>query len=164
MLTCCRNEHRSKFQTTTHIYLLVCSTSCSKFDVLNHAEFMLSYTAAIVKIKTLGAEKLCKIVGIAKTHMFMVIWDNINIAFHVGEQWKASKDHFDNRTTATLIPLFGVDFGGLPFDMKPKCNLYLPVLYFGPKDLLPSIDQVQQVKAAQLWHIEDLLYESFSSL
>jgi hypothetical protein len=36
----------------------------------------------------------------------MVIWDNLNIAFRVGEQRKASKDHFDNGTTATLIPLY----------------------------------------------------------
>ena len=164
MLTRCRNEHSSEFQTTTCIYLLACGASRSQFDVLNHAGFTLSYTAAIVKIKTLGAERLREIVGIAKTRAFMVIWDNLNIAFRVGEQRKALKDHFDNGTTATLIPLFGVEFGSLPLDMKPKRDSRLPILDFGPKDLLPSLEQVQQVEAAQLWHIEDLLYESFPSL
>ncbi|KIM89791.1 hypothetical protein PILCRDRAFT_2082 [Piloderma croceum F 1598] len=58
MLTRCRNEHSSEFQTTTCIYLLACGASRSQFDVLNHAGFMLSYTAAIAKIKTLRAERL----------------------------------------------------------------------------------------------------------
>ena len=79
MLTHCRNEHSSEFQTTTCIYLLACGASRSQFDVLNHAGFTLSYTAAIAKIKTLSAERLRQIVGIAKTRAFMVIWDNLNI-------------------------------------------------------------------------------------
>ena len=94
----------------------------------------------------------------------MIIWDNLNIAFCVGEQWQASKDHFDNGTTATLVPLFGVDFGGLPLSLNPERNSRLPVLDFGPEELLPSLEQVQQVKAAELWHIEDILYESFPDL
>jgi hypothetical protein len=94
----------------------------------------------------------------------MIIWDNLNIAFRVGEQRKASKDHFDNGTTATLVPLFGVEFGGLSLDLKPKRDSCLPVLNFGPEDLLPSLEQVQQVEAAQLWHIEDILYDSFPGL
>ena len=94
----------------------------------------------------------------------MIIWDNLNIAFRMGEQRQASKDHFDNRTTATLVPLFGVDFGGLPLSLNPERNSRLPVLDFGPEELLPSLEQVQQVKAAELWHIEDILYESFPDL
>jgi hypothetical protein len=88
----------------TCIYLLACGASRSQFDVLNHAGFTLSYAAAIAKIKTLGAERLREIVGIARTRAFMIIWDNLNIAFRVGEQQKASKDHFDNDTTAHTCP------------------------------------------------------------
>jgi hypothetical protein len=164
MLMQCQNEHSSEFQTTTCIYLLGCGASRSQFNVLNHAGFTLSYTAAIAKIKKLGAERLCEIVGIARTRAFMIIWDNLNIAFRVGEQRKASIDHFDNGTTATLVPLYGVEFGGLPLDLKPKCESRLPVLAFGPEDLLPSLEQVQQLEAAKLWHIEDILYESFPKL
>jgi hypothetical protein len=164
MLMQCRNTHSSEFQTTTCIYLLACGASRSQFDVLNHAGFTLSYTAAIAKIKKMGAEKLREIVGIAKTRAFMIIWDNLNIAFRVGEQRKASKDSFDNGTTATLVPLFGVEFGGLPLDLKPKRDSRLPILDFGPEDLLPSLEQVQQVEAAELWHIEDILYDCFPDL
>jgi hypothetical protein len=160
----CRNKHSSEFQTTTCIYLLACGASRSQFDILNHAGFTLSYTAAVIKIKMLGAERLREIVGIGKTHAFMIIWDNLNIAFCVGEQRQASKDHFDNGTTATLVPLFGVNFGDLPLSLKPERNSCLPVLDFGPEELLPSLEQVQQVEAAELWHIEDILYESFPDL
>ena len=55
----------------------------------------------------------------------MIIWDNLNIAFRVGEQRKGSKDHFDNGTTATLIPLY--EFG-LPLDLKPPRDNRRPVI------------------------------------
>ena len=102
------NEHSSEFRTTMCIYLLACGVSQTQFDVLNHTGFTLSYTAAIRKIKELGQERLLEIIGLVGYRAFMIIWDNLNIAFRVGEQRKASKDHFDNGTTATLIPLYSV--------------------------------------------------------
>ena len=101
------------------IYLLACGTSKTQFDVLNHTGFTLLYTATTRKIKELSQERLLEIIGLVCQCAFMIIWDNLNIAFWVGEQRKASKDHFDNRTTATLIPLYDVEFGGLPLDLKP---------------------------------------------
>jgi hypothetical protein len=118
MLTQTHNEHLSEFQMTMCIYLLACGASQTQFNVLNHAGFMLSYAPVIRKTKDLGQEKLLKIVGLVGQQVFLIIWDNLNIAFSVGEQYKASKDHFDNRTTATLIPLYDVEFGGLPLDLK----------------------------------------------
>jgi hypothetical protein len=164
MLSQTRNERSSEFQTTTCIYLLACGASRSQFDVLNHAGFTLSYTAAVRKIKALGQERLKEIIGITTTRAFMIVWDNLNIAFRVGKQRKASKDHFDNGTTATLIPLFSVKFGGLPLHLKPAHNTHLPVLKFGPEDLLPTLEQVQELEAAQLWHIEDILFDAFPDI
>ena len=149
---------------TTYIYLLAGGTSISQFNVLNHAGFSLSYTQAISKVKTLGLEYLKEIFGIAHSQAFLIIWDNLNIAFRKGKQQHNSKDTFKNDTTATLVPLFDVKFGGLPFDLKPQCDSQLPVLEFGPEDLLPSIIQVQQLETAQLWHIEDILFEAFPDL
>ena len=64
MLTQTCNEHSSEFQTTMCIYLLACGASWTQFDVLNHAGFTLSYTAAIHKIKDLDQERLLEIVGL----------------------------------------------------------------------------------------------------
>lgn len=95
----------------------------------------------------------------------MLIWDNLNIAFRVGEQRKASKDHFDNGTTATLIPLFDVNFGGLPLDLKPPREGRRPVIVdITIDDLLPSLTQVNELEEEMLWHIEDILFDSFPGL
>ena len=164
MLAQTRNEHSSEFQTTMCIYLLACGASQTQFDVLNHAGFTLSYAAAIRKIKDLGQERLLEIVGLVGRRAFMIIWDNLNIAFRVGEQRKASKDHFDNGTTATLIPLYDVEFGGLPLDLKPPRDNRRPVINFNHEDMLPSRQQVQQLEEEQLWHIEDILFDAFPAL
>jgi hypothetical protein len=146
------------------IYLLACGASRTQFDVLNHAEFTLSYTAAIRKIKELGQERLLEIVRLVGRRAFMIIWDNLNIAFRVGEQRKASKDHFDNGTTVTLIPLYDVEFGGLPLDLKPPRDNRRPVVDFNHEDMLPSPRQVQELEAEQCWHIEDILFDAFPEL
>jgi len=93
----------------------------------------------------------------------MLIWDNLNIAFNVTEPHD-SKAHFDNGMTAILIPLFGVKFGGLPLDLLPHRNNQLPLLSFGPADLLPSLEEAQCVEDGQLWHIQDILYDAFPNL
>ena len=80
----------------------------------------------IHKIKDLGQEKLLKIVGLVSQQAFLTIWDNLNIAFCVSEQCKTSKDHFDNRMTTTIIPLYDVEFGSLPLDLKPLSVHHIP--------------------------------------
>jgi hypothetical protein len=158
------NQRSTVFQTTVCIYLLACGASRSQFDVLNHAGFSLSYSSAIKKIKALGQERLQEIVGIAHTQAFMIIWDNLNIAFRVGEQRHDSKDHFDNGTTATLVPLWNIKHGDLSLSLKPCRDSRLPILHFEPTDLVPTIQEIKDLEAAHLWHIEDILYNAFPEL
>ena len=159
-----RNDHATDFQTTMCLYLLACGTSRSLFDVLNHAGITLSYTQAVRRLKKLGEERLAQTQKIARTQAFMIIWDNLNIAFRVSEQRDDSKDHFDNGTTATLVPLYGVKYGGLPLSLKPKRTTRVPVLDFSSVDLLPTRDEAARVQAGQLWHIQDILYEAYPDL
>ena len=135
------------------MYFLTCGTSWSLFDVLNHTGLTLSYTQAVANLKQLGVEHLEEMHTVSRTQAMMIIWDNLTIAFNVTEQHHDSKAHFDNRTTATLIPLFGVEFGGLPLDLLPRRNNRLPLLSFTPADLLPSLEEARRVEDGQLWHI-----------
>ena len=151
------NGHSTEFQTSTCIYLLACGASRSQFDVLNHAGFTLSYTLAISKLKQLSIENLRKIVGIAHSKAFMITWDNLNIAFCVGKQRQASKDHFDNGTTATLIPRYGVKFGELSLDLELKRNNRHPVLEFDLKDMLPTLED-----CTLSWRGSALAYQRFT--
>jgi hypothetical protein len=165
MLAQTHNELSSEFQINTCVWLLACGASRAEWEVLNRAGFTLSYRSAVRKIKELGQERLAKILGIARTQAFMIIWDNLNIAFRVGEQRKGSTDHFDNGTTATLIPLFGVECGGLPLSVLPPRKTRLPVLEFKREcDLLPTLRQVLDIEAAQRWHIEEILFDAFPTL
>ena len=138
--------------------------SHTQFNVLNHVGFTLSYSSAVGNIKELGQEQLCEIISFMGQCAFMILWDTLNIVFQVGKQCKDSKDHFDNGTTATLIPLFYVEFDGLPLDLKSPQDNWCPVIDFTHEDLLPSSQQVQELEAEQLWHIEDILFNAFPDL
>ena len=164
MLAKARNDHVSDFPTTMCMYFLACGTSRPVFDVLNHAGVTLSYTQAVAKIKQLGRERLMMMREIAQSRAFMVIWDNLNIASRVSEQRHNSKDYFDNGTTVTLLPLYDVEYGGLPLELLPSRDCQIPVLKFGAKDLLPTGEEARRIEAGQLWHIQDILYEAFASL
>ena len=130
--------------------------------LLNRVGITLSYTQAIGKLKQLSVERLKDTRKVAKTKAFMLIWDNLNITFKVSEQRHDSTDHFDNGTTATLVPLYGVEHGELP--LKLKRTHRRPILKFGPDDLLPSHEEAHRVQAGQLWHIKYILYDVFPAL
>lgn len=82
----------------------------------------------------------------------------------MGEQQKASKDHFDNGTTATLIPLFDIEFGDLSLDLKaPHNSHHLIIVDITIDDLMLSLAQVNELEE-MLWNIKDILFDSFPEL
>ncbi|KAJ7692638.1 hypothetical protein B0H14DRAFT_2419764, partial [Mycena olivaceomarginata] len=164
MLAQARNEKSSEYQTTMAFYLLACGATRSQFDVLSHAGICISYQTALRKIKDLGQERLAEIRKLARTHLFMLIWDNLNFAFRLAQQRIGSVDHFDNGTTATLVLLWGVSPGDLPLNILPPRMTRLPVLDFKAEDLLPTLEDVQQLEALHRWHIENKLVEAYPAL
>ena len=112
----------------------------------------------------LQQEHLEEMHAIACIEAVLIIWDNLNAAFNIIEQCHDLKADFDNGMTATLIPLFRVEFDGLPLDLLPHQNNHLPLLSFGPEALIPSLEEEQHVKDGQFWHIQDILYDAFPDL
>ncbi|KAJ7280448.1 hypothetical protein C8J57DRAFT_1058002, partial [Mycena rebaudengoi] len=164
MLVQTQNEKSSEYQTAMSFYLLACGTTHSQFEVLNHAGICLSYQSTLQKVKDLGQERLAVVRKIAHKRMFMLIWDNLNFAFRVGRQRLGSNDHFDNGTTASLIVLWGFAVGNLPLKILQPRKTRLPVLEFTASDLLPSLEDVQQLEALHRWHIEDILVQAYPIL
>ena len=164
MLGKLHNRNATEYQTTFSLYLLAAGASRSLFDVLNHASISLSYSHAVNKLRQLGEERLLKTRKIARSQAFMLIWDNINIAFRVHEQRDSSKSHFDNGTTATLVPLHRVAYGALSLAMLPPRRFRLPYLSFNYCDLLPTRDEALRMHENIIWHVQDILYNTFPSL
>ncbi len=160
----CQVLRQIGIQTTMCMYFLACGTSRSLFDVLNHAGISLSYTQAILKLKKLGEERLQMTRKIARTRPFMLIWDNLNIAFKVSEQRQDSKDRLDNETTATLVPLYDVEYGTLPNNNEASPNAEQTGSRHPAEDLVPSCEEALRVQESQIWHIADILYDAFPDL
>ncbi|KAJ3531453.1 hypothetical protein NMY22_g8150 [Coprinellus aureogranulatus] len=164
ILAQCRNERASHFQTVLCVYLLACGATRSLFEVLNHAGLSLSYDAAIRKLKSLAFENLEELCRLAKEKKFMIVWDNINIAFRVGQQRTDNKDHFDNGTTSTFIPVFGAARGDNPLDHLPSRTTRKITFDYHPTALLPSTTAILEVEEMQLWHIREILLDAYPDL
>ncbi|KAJ7466342.1 hypothetical protein FB451DRAFT_1040886 [Mycena latifolia] len=164
MLAQSHNERANEFQETMGIYFLACSTPRRQFDVLAHAGLTVSYTKAISDLKGLSAEGLARLRRMVQEKACMIVWDNLNIAFKVGEQRHNSKDTFENGTTATLIVLYGVLRGELELELLEPRTTRKPVIDFEPMDTLPTAQQIIQTRKSALWHVDRILLEAFPKL
>ncbi|KAJ7675769.1 hypothetical protein DFH06DRAFT_667960 [Mycena polygramma] len=164
MLAQAQNERSNEFQATMGTYFLACSTPRRQFDVLAHAGLTVSYTTAITNLKGLSAEGLLRLRRMVQEKACMIVWDNLNIAFKVGEQRHNSKDTFENGTTATLIVLYGVLRGELELELLEPRNSRKPVLSFEPMDTLPNVEQIIQTRRSALWHVRRTFLERYPAL
>lgn len=165
VLAQCRNEKSSEVQTVTGIFLFACGASKALFDVLNHAGFSLSYTQTLEKLKSLSDEQLTEVRRVVRCFPCLIVYDNVNIAFRVGEQRQDSKDHFDNGTTATLVPLYGVEPGTIPLSLLGSRSTRRPNLDFDTSvDFLPTAKQAEELEKCMLHHIEEILLDAYPAL
>jgi hypothetical protein len=164
MLAQSDNERANEFQEVMGTYFLACSTPRRQFDVLAHAGLTVSYSKAIDDLKGLSAEGLARLRRMVQEKACMIVWDNLNIAFKVGEQRHNSKDTFENGTTATLIVLYGVLRGELELELLEPRMTRKPVFDFQPMDTLPDVEQILQTRTAALWHVRRILLEWYPAL
>ncbi|KAJ6572357.1 hypothetical protein B0H10DRAFT_1740381, partial [Mycena sp. CBHHK59/15] len=164
MLAQARNERANEFQEIMGTYFLACSTPRRQFDVLAHAGLTVSYSKAINNLKSLSAEGLARLRRMVQEKACMIVWDNLNIAFKVGEQRHNSKDTFENGTTATLIVLYGVLRGELELELLDPRTNRRPVFDFEPMDTLPTVEHIIQARQSSLWHVRRIFLEHFPTL
>ncbi|KAJ6620918.1 hypothetical protein B0H10DRAFT_2355253 [Mycena sp. CBHHK59/15] len=164
VLVTARNERANEFQEIMGTYFLACSTPRRQFDVLAHAGLTVSYSKAINDLKSLSAEGLARLRRMVQEKACMIVWDNLNIAFKVGEQRHNSKDTFENGTTATLIVLYGVLRGELELELLDPRTNRRPVFDFEPMDTLPTVEHIIQARQSSLWHVRRIFLEHFPTL
>ncbi|KLO10215.1 hypothetical protein SCHPADRAFT_999732 [Schizopora paradoxa] len=164
MIAQCRSERSNSFQQLMAFWLLAGGASKEQFDVLHHAGLCSSYSKLLRDLKELASQKLNEIRSIAKSSTIMIVWDNLNIAFKVAEQRENNKAHFDNGTTASVIVLEGIELGQLRNTMVPP-RLYRRLsLEFSPSDILPTPEISKELDTTHLYHIIDILLDSFPNL
>ncbi|KAJ6622442.1 hypothetical protein B0H10DRAFT_2341405 [Mycena sp. CBHHK59/15] len=164
VLVTSQNERANQFQEIMGTYFLACSTPRRQFDVLAHAGLTVSYSKAINDLKGLSAEGLARLRRMVQEKACMIVWDNLNIAFKVSEQRHDSKDSFENGTTGTLIPLYGVLRGELELELLEPRLSRKPVIDFEPMDTLPSVEHILQTRNSALWQIRRTVLERFPAL
>ncbi|KAJ7442936.1 hypothetical protein B0H11DRAFT_2162974 [Mycena galericulata] len=164
MLAQSQNERANEFQEIMGTYFLACSTPRRQFEVLAHAGLTVSYSKALNDLKGLSAEGLARMRRMVQEKACMIVWDNLNIAFKVGEQRHDSKDTFENGTTATLIVLYGVLRGELELKILEPRTTRKPVIDFDPMDTLPSVEHIIQSRNSSLWHVRRVLLDRFPKL
>ncbi|KAJ3729395.1 hypothetical protein C8R42DRAFT_742175 [Lentinula raphanica] len=160
MLAVLRSQRANNFQAVIGMFLIASGTSKRTMEVFHHAGISLSYPATIKHMKTLSNEAVQRYQRIVQEQMCSLVWDNLCIQFRVGSQRLDSKDHFDNGTTATLIPIFNpytkscqTPHGTLPLSMKPARNTTNPIFDFTNDAILPSPDVIQGITQCCKWQL-----------
>ncbi|KAJ7127703.1 hypothetical protein C8R44DRAFT_616194, partial [Mycena epipterygia] len=160
-----RSQKANNFQVVIGLFLLGSGALKREISVLAHAGLSISYQRIIDHVKKLSEEGLANIREVVKSGMVQIMWDNLNIAFKVAAQRLKAKSHFDNGTTATMIPVFDPAtgeqalHGTLPLNMKPPRERTLPVLDWSPDDVLPSPESAAQLSDSCFWLLKQFALE-----
>ncbi len=102
--------------------------------------------------------------------MCSIVWDNLNIAFNVEAQRFNSANHFDNGTTATLIPLHDpftggtVPHGTLPLDMKPPRTSTKSLESWTPEQAMISPEDAVKLEECSLWQLKKIALDVIAGL
>ncbi|KAJ7448400.1 hypothetical protein FB451DRAFT_1053929 [Mycena latifolia] len=165
LISIMRSQKANNFQLVIGLFLLGSGASKREMEVLAHAGLSISYTSIITHVKGLSKEGMVRLREIVKTSMVQIVWDNLNIAFRVAAERLKAKNHFDNGTTVTVIPVFDPATGGhaahgtLPLSMKPPRERTLPVLDWTAEDVLPSPQSAEELSACCFWQMKRLALE-----
>ncbi|KAJ6575846.1 hypothetical protein B0H10DRAFT_1837543 [Mycena sp. CBHHK59/15] len=160
LISVLRSQHANNFQLVIGLFLLGSGASKREISVLAHAGLSISYQRITEQVKKLSAEGMLDVRALVKSGMVQIVWDNLNIAFRVAAQRLKAKNHFDNGTTGTVMPVFDPATGGqaahgtLPLDMKPPRERTLPVLDWTPDDVLPSPESAAQLSESCFWQLK----------
>ncbi|KAF8879786.1 hypothetical protein CPB85DRAFT_1234405 [Mucidula mucida] len=170
MLAVLRSQRLNNFQTVIGLFLLGSGAAKRQIEVLSHAGLSTSYGAILDHVETLSLEGIRKFKEVIKSCMCSIVWDNLNIAFNVEAQRFNSANHFDNGTTATLIPLHDpftggtVPHGTLPLDMKPPRTSTKSLESWTPEQAMISPEDAVKLEECSLWQLKKIALDVIAGL
>ncbi|KAJ3861812.1 hypothetical protein EV359DRAFT_83958 [Lentinula novae-zelandiae] len=166
-----RSQKANNFHAVIALFLIGSGSAKREMEVFAHAGLSLSYVAAIRYLNQLSREATRKYQELIKQCMMMIVWDNLNIAFRVAAQQHDSKDHFDNGTTLTVLPIWDpincstrTPYGTLPLDMKPPRTTTNPTFQWSAMQVLPTQTDINQLHDCLIWQLKHLAMEQIGGL
>ncbi|KAF8145481.1 hypothetical protein K438DRAFT_2097724 [Mycena galopus ATCC 62051] len=171
MMSILRSQKANNFQAVISLFLLGSGASKREIEVFAHAGISLSYKSVMNYLAALSLEGILQFQAVWRACMCSIVWDNLNIAFQVESQRLDNKNHFDNRTTATLIPIYNpftnearTPRGTLPFTMKPPRTSTLPTYSWTAADTLPSASDAEKTEQCLLWQLKSIALDYIPEL
>ena len=161
MLSILRSQKANNFQAVIGLFLLGSGAAKREIEVFAHAGISLSYKGVMDYVKNLSIEGIRQFRQVFKECTCSIVWDNLNIAFRVESQRLDSKNHFDNGTTATLIPVYNpftgesrTPRGTLPLEMKPPRTSTKASFAWTAADTLPSAAESIKLEECLRWQLK----------
>lgn len=171
MLAVLHSRKASTFQTVIGVYCVASGVPKRVHEVLSQAGLALSYNGSLKHVKALSIASTRLYLRVLQNQMCSILWDNLNIPFHVNEQRFGSKDHFDNGTTLTLLAVFDPDVpdgttahGTLPLSMKPPRLSRRPIVDYPHEAVVPKKASLAQLGRTSLWTLMDLAIANVEGL
>jgi hypothetical protein len=109
MLLAARNVQFVAFQQIIGLFLFANACSYVIYPVLNHADISTSYTMVRNLLRRLTRSTQVEVHAIAKTRVFLLIYDNINHMWRAWDPELGQKDNVLNGTAATLVEIEDCD-------------------------------------------------------
>ncbi|KAF7373970.1 hypothetical protein MSAN_00609500 [Mycena sanguinolenta] len=166
MMSILRSQKANNFQAVIALFLLGSGASKREIEVFAHAGISLSYKSVMNYLDTLSQEGILQFRAVWRECTCSLVWDNLNIAFRVESQRLDNKNHFDNGTTATLIPIYNpftneprTARGTLPLSMKPPRTSTMPTYSWTAADTLPSPSDAQKTEEGLIWQLKSIALE-----
>jgi hypothetical protein len=144
------NREANFLQGILGLFLYSQGTSKSLISVLQKAGVSNGFGWIMNGLDHMTEAHLAKIQGIVKDkkQSFMVVYDNINMAFRRYNQRTTNQDSFENGTTATVILT----------PKMPNVEQYQdPTRHLRASDLYPTAEQEVHLKATHSYHLAEVL-------
>ncbi|KAF9322134.1 hypothetical protein BG006_002473, partial [Podila minutissima] len=144
------NKRANLLQGVFGLYFYGQGASRSLINVLQKAGVCNGFDWIMESLDHMSEAHLAKVQAIVKEKKqpFMVVYDNINMAFRRYNQWTTNQDSFENGATATVI---------LTSEMPAVERMQDPVRHLRACDLCPTKAQSEHLKDFYHYHLTEVL-------